>query len=98
LRDLVEDGMGITQHDEIERRTAIEFAAENAGIHSERISRHLDVDRRRRNAIARQIGNPTSPSLPMVPTSALWPSDVVSTSDATPSTGKYTCSIGRDAS
>jgi len=34
----------------------------------------------------------------MVPTSALWPSDVVITSEATPSIGKYTCSIGRDAS
>jgi hypothetical protein len=34
----------------------------------------------------------------MVPTSALAPSAVVSTSEATPSTGKYTRSIGRDAS
>src|SRR6266571_2680130 len=46
----------------------------------------------------RQIGSPTIPSLPIVPTSAPEPSAVVITSEATPSMGKYTCSIGRDAS
>ena len=45
LRDLVEESMGIAEHDQLQCGAAVELAAENAGVDSESCPRNLYVNR-----------------------------------------------------
>ena len=45
LRDLVEEGMGIAEHDQVQCRAPVEFAAEEAGVHGESRPGNLHINR-----------------------------------------------------